>query len=182
MAHVNYSKIWWFKITYIYNLTVSVNHKTGSSLTGWFLLGVSHEVCQAQDCSHLRAQLGLKDLLSSWFTLMPDVEWEMATHSSILARRIPGSSVHGVSKSWTRLSDWAWMPDKIVLAVDKWSYPLHQFLPGTAWVSLQHGSWLLLKWVIRKRTRRKQQGLLWEVILSYVCNILVACAGQSFSM
>ena len=38
-------------------------------------------------------------------------EKEMATHSSTLAWKIPwslvGSSVHGVTESWTRLSDFA---------------------------------------------------------------------------
>ena len=31
-----------------------------------------------------------------------------ATHSSILAWRIPWTKVHGVTKSWTRLSDFHW--------------------------------------------------------------------------
>ena len=40
------------------------------------------------------------------------LEEEMATHSSILAWKIPwteepgGATVHGVAKSWTRLSTW----------------------------------------------------------------------------
>ena len=42
---------------------------------------------------------------------MHALEKEMATHSSVLAWRIPGTGepgwlqVHGVAKSWTRLSD-----------------------------------------------------------------------------
>ena len=34
---------------------------------------------------------------------------ETATHSSILAWRIPWTTVHGVTKSWTRLRDSAFM-------------------------------------------------------------------------
>ena len=33
------------------------------------------------------------------------LEKEMATHSSTLAWKIPWATVHGVTKSWTRLSD-----------------------------------------------------------------------------
>ena len=33
------------------------------------------------------------------------LEKGMATHSSILARRIPWTVVHGVTKSWTQLSN-----------------------------------------------------------------------------
>ena len=36
-----------------------------------------------------------------------------ATHSSILAWRIPWTTVHGVSKSWTRLSDFTFTFTKI---------------------------------------------------------------------
>ena len=36
------------------------------------------------------------------------LEKEKATHSSILAWRIPWTKVHGVTKSWTRLSDFHW--------------------------------------------------------------------------
>ena len=39
--------------------------------------------------------LGWKDFLEKW----------KATHSSILAWRIPWTTVHGVTKSWTRLSN-----------------------------------------------------------------------------
>ena len=41
------------------------------------------------------------------------LEEEMVTHSNILAWKIPwteepgGLQIHGVAKSWTRLSDWA---------------------------------------------------------------------------
>ena len=38
----------------------------------------------------------------------PNMEKEMATHSSTLAQKIPWKEehgVHGVAKSWTRLSD-----------------------------------------------------------------------------
>ena len=44
-------------------------------------------------------------------TLVQSLGWEdplekgMATHSSILAWRIPWTPVYGVRKSWTRLSD-----------------------------------------------------------------------------
>ena len=44
-------------------------------------------------------------------TWVESLSWEdplekgKATHSSILAWRIPWTTVHGVAKSWTRLSD-----------------------------------------------------------------------------
>ena len=54
-----------------------------------------------------------------WFLGREDpLEKEMATHSSILCqensmRRSPWATVHGVSKSQTEMSDWAW--------VEKWA-------------------------------------------------------------
>ena len=38
------------------------------------------------------------------------LEKEQATHSGILAWRIPWTTVHGVPKSWTRLSDFHFLP------------------------------------------------------------------------
>ena len=64
----------------------------------------------------LVAQL-VKNLSATWETQVQPLGWEdpleegMATHSSILAWRIPmdrgawWATVHGVTKSWTRLSD-----------------------------------------------------------------------------
>ena len=40
-----------------------------------------------------------------WFGKIPWVRKEMATHSSILAWRIPRTEEPGVAKSWTRLSN-----------------------------------------------------------------------------
>ena len=56
------------------------------------------------------AQL-VKNLPAMWETWVQDLGWEdplekgKATHSSILAWRIPWTVVHGVAKSWTILSD-----------------------------------------------------------------------------
>ena len=59
----------------------------------------------------------VKNLPAMWKTWLPSLGWEdplgedMATHSSILAWRIPmdrgawWATVHGVAKSWTRLSN-----------------------------------------------------------------------------
>ena len=59
----------------------------------------------------------LKHLPAMWETQVPSLGWEdplekeMATHSSILAWRIPWTEepgrlpVHGVAKSWTQLSN-----------------------------------------------------------------------------
>ena len=58
----------------------------------------------------LVAQL-VKNLPAMWETWVRSLGWEdslekgKATHSSILAWRIPWTTVHGVTKSWTRLSD-----------------------------------------------------------------------------
>ena len=58
----------------------------------------------------LVAQL-VKNLPAMWETWVWSLGWEdplekgMAAHSSILAWRIPWTIVHGVRKSWTRLSD-----------------------------------------------------------------------------
>ena len=58
----------------------------------------------------LVAQL-LKNLPALWETWVWSLGWEdplekgMATHSSILAWRIPWTTVHGVTKSCTQLSD-----------------------------------------------------------------------------
>ena len=64
-------------------------------------------------CASLVAQM-VKNLLAMWVC---SLDWEdplekgMATYSSILAWRIPmdrgawWATVHGVAKSWTRLSD-----------------------------------------------------------------------------
>ena len=58
----------------------------------------------------LVAQLA-KNLPAVWETWVPSLGWEdplekrKATHSGILAWRIPWITVHGVSKSQTRLSD-----------------------------------------------------------------------------
>ena len=60
----------------------------------------------------------VKNLPAMWETRVlslsqeDPLEKEMATHSSILAWKIPwteepgGATVHGVAKSWTRLSTW----------------------------------------------------------------------------
>ena len=58
------------------------------------------------------AQL-VKNLPAMWVTWVQSLSWEAAlvkgkaNHSSILAWRIPWT-VHGVAKSWTRLSDSLW--------------------------------------------------------------------------
>ena len=63
----------------------------------------------------------VKHLTTMWETRVQSLVWEdllekeMATHSSILARRIPQMEepgrlqVHGVAKSWTRLSDFTFL-------------------------------------------------------------------------
>ena len=54
----------------------------------------------------------VKDLPPMQETQVRSLEEEMATHSSILAWRIPmdrgawRTTVHGVTKSWTRLNDY----------------------------------------------------------------------------
>ena len=59
------------------------------------------------------AQL-VKNLPAMWETWVQSLGWEhplekgKATHSSVLARRIPWTTVHGVEKSQTRLSDFTW--------------------------------------------------------------------------
>ena len=67
-------------------------------------------------CASLVVQM-VKNLPAMWETWVPSLGWEdplqegMATHSSILAWRIPwteergGLPVHGVTKSQTRLRD-----------------------------------------------------------------------------
>ena len=56
------------------------------------------------------AQL-VKNLSAMWETWVQSLGWEdplekgKATHSSILALRIPWTTVHGVTKSQTRLSN-----------------------------------------------------------------------------
>ena len=56
------------------------------------------------------AQL-VKNPPAMWETWVRSLGWEdplekgMATHSSILAWRIPQTIVHGVAKRWTQLSD-----------------------------------------------------------------------------
>ena len=61
----------------------------------------------------LVAQL-VKNLPAMWQTWVLSLGWEdplekgKATNSSILAWRIPWTKVHGVTKSWTRLSDFHW--------------------------------------------------------------------------
>ena len=58
----------------------------------------------------LVAQL-VKNLPAMWETWVQSLGWEdpmekgKATHSSILAWRIPWTTVHGVTQSWTPLSD-----------------------------------------------------------------------------
>ena len=58
----------------------------------------------------LVAQL-VKNLPAMQKTWVQSLSWEdplekgKATHSSVLAWRIPWTKVHGVTKSWTRLSD-----------------------------------------------------------------------------
>ena len=53
----------------------------------------------------------IKNLPAMWETWVPSLDWEdrleegMATHSSILAWRIPKDRVHRVAKSRTQLSD-----------------------------------------------------------------------------
>ena len=53
----------------------------------------------------------LKRLPEMWETWVRSLgredplEKELTTHSSILAWRIPWATVHGVTESWTRLSD-----------------------------------------------------------------------------
>ena len=60
--------------------------------------------------STLVAQM-VKNLPAMWDTRIRSLGWEdplekgMATHSSILAWRIPWTEKPGVSKSWTQLSD-----------------------------------------------------------------------------
>ena len=53
------------------------------------------------------------------------LEKEMATHSSVLVWRIPwmGATVHGVAKSWTRLSDFTSFHFKLNAGTEKgfWS-------------------------------------------------------------
>ena len=56
------------------------------------------------------AQL-VKNPPAMWETWVQSLGWEdspekeKATHSSILVWRIPWTTVHGVAKSWTRLSE-----------------------------------------------------------------------------
>ena len=53
----------------------------------------------------------VKNLPAMWETWVQSLGWEdplakgKATHFSILACRIPWTIVHGVTKSWTQLSD-----------------------------------------------------------------------------
>ena len=53
----------------------------------------------------------VKNLPAKWETWVQSLGWEdpikkgKATHSSFLAWRVPGLLVHGVTKSWTQLSD-----------------------------------------------------------------------------
>ena len=56
------------------------------------------------------------------------LEKEMATHTSILAWRIPWTTVHGVTKSWTQLSGFHFyftspMPTMSLLRVGLVSHP-----------------------------------------------------------
>ena len=66
-------------------------------------LGVKNPPANAEDVR----DMGSRSLVWEDF-----LEEEMATHSSILAWKIPwteepgGATVHGVAKSWTRLSTW----------------------------------------------------------------------------
>ena len=64
----------------------------------------------SQDGASLVTQL-VKNFPAMWETCVRSLGWEAplekgkATYSSILAWRIPWTTVHGVAKSWTRLSD-----------------------------------------------------------------------------
>ena len=75
----------------------------------------------------------VKNLPAMWETWVQSLGWEdpleenMATHSSILAWRIPmdrgawQATVHGVAKSWTRLSDLSThIHLSIYLSMDTW--------------------------------------------------------------
>ena len=73
----------------------------------------------------------LKHLPLMWETWVRSLGWEdplekeMATHSSVLVWRIPwmGATVHGVAKSWTRLSDFTSFHFKLNAGTEKgfWS-------------------------------------------------------------
>ena len=77
------------------------------------------------------AQL-VKDLPAMGETCMRSLGWEdplekgKVTHSSILAWRIPGTiqSMHGVAKSWTRLSHFHFH-SKLILNKDPEHYQTH---------------------------------------------------------
>ena len=65
----------------------------------------------------------VKNLSATWETWVQSLGWEdslekgKATHSSILAWRIPWTTVHGVTKSWTWLSDFHFTSLHLVVLV-----------------------------------------------------------------
>ena len=75
-----------------------------------YLLTILIESYHANLQASLVAQL-IKNLPAMRQTWVGSLGWEdplekgKATHSSILAWRIPRTTVHGVAKSWTRLRD-----------------------------------------------------------------------------
>ena len=83
---------------------------------------VEPEVRQVDSSSSifLVAQL-VKNLPAMWETWVRTLGWEdplekeKATHVSILAWRIPWTTVHGVTKSWTRLRDFHFLSSEVVI-------------------------------------------------------------------
>ena len=77
---------------------------------------VSQLITRGTECASLVAQM-VKNLPAMWETWVQSLGWKdsleegLATHSSILAWRIPmdrgawQATVHGVEKSWTQLND-----------------------------------------------------------------------------
>jgi len=104
---------------YLFLLIIS---QAGLTFSTWFIslpvlkVKIILKVSNRKSWASLVAQL-VKNLPAMQETWVPSLGWEdpleegMATHSSILAWRIPmdreawWATVHGVAKSWTRLSD-----------------------------------------------------------------------------
>ena len=86
------------------------------------------------------------------------LEKKMATHSSILAWKIPWMEdpwtvVHGVAKSWTRLSDFTFQGENGNITVEKFSKPyLKQVIKFTIMNYIMWLSIYLLIWCHEERT------------------------------
>ena len=75
----------------------------------------------------------IKNLSAMWETWVQSLGWEdslekgKATHSRILAWRIPWTTVHGVTKSWTRLSNFHFTSLHLVVLVMSCDFQTEMF-------------------------------------------------------